>query len=304
MPEIVLNLGMKYKLLLVFVTIASIVFLSVYGSFGTNRNNGDERTYPTLVRLIGHRLLRSAGDNHSRVMPTKQLSSLKFQIHFENELSLVPDSIFKIISTTTKSSSLPDEYTTEIVDATNDEIVYSFVMSDIDSNVIVPCLERNLPMGRYYVNIDFSASDSSSSNRWYISIGFVLLGIFFSFVYLKRKNKRPLPGGGNPSTVFNSIAIGKFLFFFDQRHLTFSDERIELTEKESKLLHIFALAPNKVIDREQLQKEVWENEGVIVARSLDVFISKLRKKLDKDPEVKLINVHGKGYKLETPIPSI
>jgi len=44
---------------------------------------------------------------------------------------------------------------------------------------------------------------------------------------------------------------------------------------------------------------VWENEGVIVTRSLDVFISRLRKKLEKDPNVRLTNVHGKGYKLET-----
>lgn len=47
-----------------------------------------------------------------------------------------------------------------------------------------------------------------------------------------------------------------------------------------------------------LQKEVWINDGVIVTRSLDMFVSKLRKKLDKDPSVNIINIHGIGYKLE------
>jgi DNA-binding response OmpR family regulator len=47
-----------------------------------------------------------------------------------------------------------------------------------------------------------------------------------------------------------------------------------------------------------LQKEIWEDEGIIVGRSLDVFISKLRKKLENDSAVKLVNIHGKGYKLE------
>ena len=47
-----------------------------------------------------------------------------------------------------------------------------------------------------------------------------------------------------------------------------------------------------------MQKEVWENEGVIVTRSLDMFISKLRKKLNKDPLVNIVNIHGIGYKLE------
>ncbi|RYG36157.1 MAG: winged helix family transcriptional regulator, partial [Chitinophagaceae bacterium] len=55
---------------------------------------------------------------------------------------------------------------------------------------------------------------------------------------------------------------------------------------------------NETISRDTLQKEVWENEGVIVTRSLDVFVSKLRKKLEADENVKIINIHGKGYRLE------
>ena len=70
------------------------------------------------------------------------------------------------------------------------------------------------------------------------------------------------------------------------------------SSKEAKLLSIFSVNLNEVIDRNRLQKEVWEDEGVIVGRSLDVFISKLRKKFEKDPAVKLVNIHGKGYKLE------
>ena len=51
------------------------------------------------------------------------------------------------------------------------------------------------------------------------------------------------------------------------------------------------------IGRDQLMKEVWEDEGVIVGRSLDMFVSKLRKKLQADPRASILNVHGKGYKL-------
>jgi DNA-binding response OmpR family regulator len=80
--------------------------------------------------------------------------------------------------------------------------------------------------------------------------------------------------------------------------LVFETEKIPLTIKEVKLLQIFANNLNQIVDRNQLQKEVWEDEGIIVGRSLDVFISKIRKKLDMDPQVKLTNIHGKGYKLE------
>jgi DNA-binding response OmpR family regulator len=74
--------------------------------------------------------------------------------------------------------------------------------------------------------------------------------------------------------------------------------KFPLTIKEAKLLSIFAANLNQIVDRNRLQKEVWEDEGVIVGRSLDMFISKLRKKLEQDPNVKLTNIHGKGYKLE------
>jgi len=63
-------------------------------------------------------------------------------------------------------------------------------------------------------------------------------------------------------------------------------------------LLIFALSPNEMIERSRLQKEIWEDEGVIVGRSLDMFISKLRKKLELDPNCKIVAIRGKGYKLE------
>ena len=96
----------------------------------------------------------------------------------------------------------------------------------------------------------------------------------------------------------SSIDCGKYFFFFEQHYVKYEDVKIVLTSKESKLLYIFFTSPNEIIDRNILQKEVWENEGVIVTRSLDMFISKLRKKLNKDPLVNIVNIHGIGYKLE------
>ena len=55
---------------------------------------------------------------------------------------------------------------------------------------------------------------------------------------------------------------------------------------------------NKVVKRDELIKRVWEDKGVIVGRSLDTYISKLRKKLQEDDGIRIVNVHGVGYKLE------
>jgi DNA-binding response OmpR family regulator len=75
------------------------------------------------------------------------------------------------------------------------------------------------------------------------------------------------------------------------------DEKI-LTFREAKLLEYFASHPNEVLNREQIQDYVWKDEGVIVGRSLDVFISRLRKILKSDESISIKNIHGVGYKLE------
>jgi DNA-binding winged helix-turn-helix (wHTH) protein len=290
---------MKYKFLFIFPIVALVVFLTLYGSTANGINKSEETNYQTPLRLIGHKLLLSSGDSKSRVMPIKQLPGDELEIYFENELSLEPDSVFNIISKTIKSSKLPNDYTANVLECYGNEIVYSFVMSGNDKNVIVPCLGRTLPKGCYYISINFSPE--SGSKRNYILSGCILLLILLAYLmnlYFRRKSNTIRENESTP--VRETIKIGEFLFCFDQRYLEIYGERIELTDKESKLLYIFALTPNEIIDREQLQKEVWENEGVIVTRSLDVFISKLRKKLEKDSGVKLVNVHGKGYKLEIP----
>ena len=64
------------------------------------------------------------------------------------------------------------------------------------------------------------------------------------------------------------------------------------------MLELFVARPNEIIKRDELTKRVWEDNGVFVGRSLDTYISKLRKKLKGDTSIKLTNVHGVGYKLE------
>ena len=296
---LILSLAMRQTLLFIFPATVLIIFLTVYGNTETNYTKAGESNYQPALRLIGHNLLLSAGDNKSRVLPIRKLSDKEFQIQFEHPLSLEPDSIFNIISRTVKFASLPAHYTANVFDCSKNEIVYSFAMADIGSNSIVPCLGRTLPKDCYYININFSTS-AGTNKKFMLAGGLVLLMLlsYMAYFFYKRKKKVPISETGNPVSDKNAIPIGKFIFYIDRRHLEIDGERIELTDKETKLLHIFALAPNEIIDRQKLQKEVWENEGVIVTRSLDVFISKLRKKLEKDSNIKLVNAHGKGYKLE------
>jgi DNA-binding winged helix-turn-helix (wHTH) protein len=108
----------------------------------------------------------------------------------------------------------------------------------------------------------------------------------------------------NHAIIKESIAelatLGKFLFDVKDQRLLLGSEVISLTDKECSILVLLNQNFGELIPRETLMQKIWINEGVITSRSLDMFISKLRKKLSSDPELRITNVHGKGYKLEIP----
>lgn len=95
-------------------------------------------------------------------------------------------------------------------------------------------------------------------------------------------------------------ALGKFLFDAKSKRLLLGTEVTSLTDKECQILELLYKNFGELIPRETLMQKVWLDEGVITGRSLDMFVSKLRKKLSADPEIRITNVHGKGYKLEIP----
>lgn len=97
--------------------------------------------------------------------------------------------------------------------------------------------------------------------------------------------------------VFN---IGGFVFDAQKQVLTYDGETKKLTTKESELLRLLASNANSILERNYALKSIWEDDNYFNARSMDVYITKLRKLLKDDPNVAIINIHGKGYKLITP----
>lgn len=146
-----------------------------------------------------------------------------------------------------------------------------------------------------------AAADSPSFNVVYAGI-LALLGVTL-LIGRFGKFLKPLPGqdqdhAGINGAVPESAALGKFLFNVEGQRLLWESEVVSLTDKECKVLKLLHKNFGELIPRETLMQEVWINEGVITGRSLDMFVSKLRKKLSRDPELRITNIHGKGYKLE------
>ncbi len=93
------------------------------------------------------------------------------------------------------------------------------------------------------------------------------------------------------------IPIGTYIFNHTQQQLCWEETTIQLTHRESELLFYLSEKRNAVLDRTFILNKLWGDDDFFNARSMDVFITKLRKKLKNDPEIQIVNVRGFGYKL-------
>ncbi len=108
-------------------------------------------------------------------------------------------------------------------------------------------------------------------------------------VFLKRSTS-------NPSTQQNSN-LGKYKFDFKNQLLIIDEEEKKLTQREALLLNLLVEKKGEIVKRDYLLKEVWGTDDYFAGRSMDVFISRLRKYLSKDPAIEIINYHSVGFKL-------
>lgn len=91
--------------------------------------------------------------------------------------------------------------------------------------------------------------------------------------------------------------FGALTFDVQKQQLVSGDNITKLTTKESDLLNLLCLHANEILERNIALKTIWVDDNYFNARSMDVYITKLRKHLKDDPAIEIINIHGKGYKL-------
>ncbi|NOR73707.1 MAG: response regulator [Draconibacterium sp.] len=101
----------------------------------------------------------------------------------------------------------------------------------------------------------------------------------------------------NQSSNQQIFTLGRFTFDTLKQILSEGDNAVKLTTKESDLLKLLCQNQNKVLERNYALKSIWIDDNYFNARSMDVYITKLRKHLKAEESVEIINVHGKGYKL-------
>ncbi len=112
---------------------------------------------------------------------------------------------------------------------------------------------------------------------------------------LKRTTKSEETDGAAQKDVFE---IGTVRFDYLNYELLIDGNTKKLTKKEAELLRLLCIRKNEVLEREMALKIVWGADSYFNSRSMDVYITKLRKHLKQDPSVEIVNVHGKGFKLK------
>lgn len=288
---LILFRSLKKKSVVVLLTLLTILVLTGLEltenkSFDTPLL--DQRT-ELAVRSIGDQLLRQAGDTRTPVLPVDRLEQSTLRLHFKNAIVIQPDSLARLAL-----NKIPKELASRVIvnvrEVDTQNVVYALEINRQGENVI-PCLGRGLTMGHYSIDFLFQGPSEAASN-YQLSMmsvtGFALL--FLAFQGLAEKKKDEAKPGTKPD-------VGGFIIDEDRSCLRFENDEIQLTKKELSLIGILFANAGKLLSREYLTEQIWSKEGVITGRSLDMFISRLRKKLLLNPKVKITNQHGKGYML-------
>lgn len=281
----------KSLLILCFLSFLMSIF-NVYSQNLQDENFSEK--VKIVLRQVGNELLLENQDSTSLILPIKQVEEDVFQISFQKELSFEPNLLVAIVKQNISAASLSKNYRVQVLQCSDKEVAYSYEINVDEEKTIIPCAGRVLSEQCYFIEVRFLDKKTSKNNLLYYYIFIpLILGFLYREFYLKRVGKNRLE-----KTVVIEKSIGSFVFYPEQNKLVKKAKEITLSKKECELLEIFVANKNKVIKREELTKKVWEDNGVIVGRSLDTYISKLRKKLQEDETIKLLNVHGVGYKLE------
>lgn len=281
-----------------YVSISRIFYLLLFQIilFFPLRANNEEQFVNQVnlaLRQAGHELLQAQKDSTTAIPPIRQSGSGEFLLQIENsfDYDLLPSLLKKAF----EDFEISQPYNVLVKSCDGDTVILGYNWASLERGNI-PCQGREQSDHCAKVAVTFlektnKSEEQKTSFAWLILPLLTVLG----FLVFRRIGSKPAEEKND-----TQIALGQYSFDPGNQLLTIGEEKSTLTYRENKLLRLFADHPNEVLERAQIMSSVWEDEGVVVGRSLDVFVSRLRKLLKKDPSVQIKNIHGVGYRLELP----
>ncbi len=257
---------------------------------------GADQGITVLLRSIGHQFLLERGDSITPVLPLTIVDG-RYSMPFETAFSYEPDMLTIAAMKVMELHSIGGSLIIEVQACEKEEVLHSFKASLADGGSMLPCSGRVLPRGCYVfyftpIGITGITQPAGLADSPGLGYGYALIGLLLAAavaLYLIRMKRSAGTGQG-------LIAIGQYRFDQKAMLLMREAESVALSGKESELLYLLCSNESKTLGRDHILSVVWGDAGDYVGRTLDVFISKLRKKLEDDAAVKIINVRGVGYR--------
>lgn len=289
--------------------VASFVVISMlFGQFAWVTSTTDkitperfEEKVNLALRRTGHHLLLASGDSTSRIPAVKKLNTDTYVIQLSKsfDYSRLPS----ILQGSFDLHGIKNNYDVAVMDCKTNELQLGYNFLDYSKTKEVACIGREQLLGCYDVKVTFSGSENLPKSNpvwWTLGLGLAFIGV--SYVVLSRRKAVPAPLiqtlDEQPIEKSTRLHFGESSIDVENQLLYSANMQHNLTFREAKLLHLFIKHQNQVLDRDFILKSVWEDEGVTVGRSIDVFVSRLRKLLQEDASLKIAAVHGVGYRLE------
>lgn len=282
-----------------FLLLIGLLFARFVGSASApNSPYAPEKVNLALRRTV-HHLLRAAGDSTSRIPGVQQANPQTFRIQLGHPFNY--DQLPGLLQESFRLHKVTESYDVAVLDCARNELQLGYNVSDLIGNKLVPCGGRSLPAGCYVLQVTFAAAAPPAQPRpfWPVfAVGGLLAGLALVVWRWKERASVPTtpPLSSAPATLL--LHFGRSYLDVANQTLTTDTHQHNLTYREAKLLTLLVSHPNQVLERNQILKLIWEDEGITVGRSVDVFVSRLRKLLHHDPTVKIAAVHGIGYRLD------
>jgi len=254
------------------------------------------------LRRTGHRLLRASGDSTSRITEVQKTAEGTYVLQLNRAFNY--NQLPSLLQESFDLHHLKDDYDVAVIDCKTNALQLGYNVIDYTKSNEVACLGREQLDGCYNVKVTFASSTNSPSSTnpvwWTLGLGLVLVGVSYS-VWSRKKTTLPPTTETlheQPIEKHARLTFGASSMDLENQLLYTPNSQHNLTYREAKLLHLFIKNQNQLLEREFILKSVWEDEGIIVGRSIDVFVSRLRKLLQEDTSLKIVAVHGVGYRLE------
>ena len=275
-----------------FTLFALISWLYVSASAVMPPLNADQVNL--ALRRTADKLLRLSGDTVSRIPAIEHVEKNVWRVYMYAPFEY--DALPSNLQASMDMYHISQVYEVAIRQCENDIIDLGYHKLDFVQDSIVPCGGRPEPEGCHYIEISFL--DQKVEKSFWSGKSYLLMLAFMSGAgVLWWFRRKPSDSITNNQEV-EWLEFGKSKLNINGQVLVIGGIQIQLTYRETKLLKLFAIHQGQLLERESILQQVWGDEGIQVGRSVDVFVSRLRKKLASDETLGIVAVHGVGYRME------